>query len=170
MRLASIGAPSLIALLVALAVTPLAGQGGAARAVPATPWGDPDLQGVWEYWTFTPLEKPSELAGKDELTDEEAALIAQRLSDEAVGRDDTQPAEGQTGGYNQSFWTERSRATALTQPSLLVDLNRGRRLEVEWFSGEILRLGRLHGVATPIHQAIWAALRPFAAGLGTPGS
>ena len=126
MRLASIGAPSLIALLVALAVTPLAGQGGAARVVPATPWGDPDLQGVWEYWTFTPLEKPSELAGKDELTDEEAALIAQRLSDEAVGRDDTQPAEGQTGGYNQSFWTERSRATALTQPSLLVDPPDGR--------------------------------------------
>ena len=56
------------------------------------------------------------------------------------------------------------------EPSLLVDLNRGRRLEGEWFSGEILRLGRLHGVATPIHQAIWAALRPFAAGLGTPGS
>ena len=126
MRLASIGSPGLAAVLLALAVSPLAGQGGAAGAVPATPWGDPDLQGVWEYWTFTPLEKPAELAGKDVLTDEEAALIAQRLSDEAVGRDDTRPAEGQTGGYNQSFWTERSRATALTQPSLLVDPPDGR--------------------------------------------
>ena len=89
--------------------------------VETTPWGDPDLQGVWEYWTFTPLERPAELAGKDVLTEEEAATIAQQLSDEAVGRDDTRPAEGQTGGYNQSFWTERSRATALTQPSLIVD-------------------------------------------------
>ena len=60
------------------------------------------------------------------LTAEEAAEIGQRLSDEAVGRDDTRPAAGQTGGYNQSFWTERSRPTALTQPSLLVDPPDGR--------------------------------------------
>ena len=35
-----------------------------------TPWGDPDLQGVWDYWTFTPLERPEEFSGKDILTDE----------------------------------------------------------------------------------------------------
>ena len=30
------------------------GQEGARRdTTPRTPWGDPDLQGVWEYWTFT---------------------------------------------------------------------------------------------------------------------
>ena len=51
-------------------------------------------------------------------------------------------------------------------PSLLVDLNHGRRMEVEWFSGGILRLGRLHGIATPIHQTIWAALKPYAEGTG----
>jgi hypothetical protein len=112
-----------VVLVVACLVMPaLAGGQGSA----ITAWGDPDLQGVWEYWTFTPLERPRELAGKDALTDEEAALIAQRLSDEAVGRDDTRPAAGQTGGYNQSFWTERSRATALTQPSLLIDPPDGR--------------------------------------------
>ena len=112
-----------VVLVVACLVMPaLAGGQGSA----ITAWGDPDLQGVWECWTFTPLERPRELAGKDALTDEEAALIAQRLSDEAVGRDDTRPAAGQTGGYNQSFWTERSRATALTQPSLLIDPPDGR--------------------------------------------
>ena len=126
MNNASIGALALAVMLAALAVAPLAGQGGSAEATPRTPWGDPDIQGVWEYWTFTPLEKPAELAGRDELSAEEAALIAQRLSDEAVGRDDTRPAEGETGGYNQSFWTERSRAEALTQPSLLVDPPDGR--------------------------------------------
>ena len=108
------------------------GTGRRLRRGAATPWGDPDLQGVWEYWTFTPLEKPAELAGREVLTEEEAAVIAQRLSAEAVGRDDTRPPEGETGGYNQSFWTERSRAEALTQPSLLVDppdggSRRGRR-------------------------------------------
>ena len=109
---------------VLLALVPLAGQTQTATpkwTAPLTPWGDPDLQGVWEYWTFTPLERPSALAGKDVLTDEEAALIAQQLSQEALGRADTPPPDGQTGGYNQSFWTERSRATALNQPSLILD-------------------------------------------------
>ena len=26
---------------------------------PRTPWGDPDLQGIWDYRTLTPLERPS---------------------------------------------------------------------------------------------------------------
>ena len=47
----------------------------AAGQAPTTPWGDPDLQGVWDYWTFTPLERADEFAGRDALTDEEAALI-----------------------------------------------------------------------------------------------
>lgn len=50
--------------------------------------------------------------------------------------------------------------------SLLIDLNHGRRLEAEWFSGEVLRLGRAHGIPTPVHQTIWAALRPYAEGTG----
>ena len=113
-----------VAVVLAAGVPPAAA--GQEWAAPSTPWGDPDLQGVWEYWTFTPLERPPELAGRDVLTAEEAAAIGQRLSDEAVGRDDTRPAAGQTGGYNQSFWTERSRPTALTQPSLLIDPPDGR--------------------------------------------
>ena len=121
MRQRMVGSIAAAAVLAAGTWTAAAGQ-----EAPATPWGDPDLQGVWEYWTFTPLERPAELAGRDVLTAEEAAAIGQRLSDEAVGRDDTRPAAGQTGGYNQSFWTERSRPTALTQPSLLIDPPDGR--------------------------------------------
>ena len=125
----SVGVLAAIVLVASLGAAQAAGQDGGATnggSAPSTPWGDPDLQGVWEYWTFTPLEKPSALAGKEVLTDEEAATIAQQLSNEAVGRDDTRPVEGQTGGYNQSFWTERTRATALNQPSLIVDPPDGR--------------------------------------------
>jgi len=42
-------------------------------APPKTPWGDPDLQGVWNDATSTPLQRPNELSGKDILSDEEAA-------------------------------------------------------------------------------------------------
>jgi hypothetical protein len=52
-----------------------------AGAVPHTPWGAPDLQGVWDFRTITPLERPSELAGKDVLTDEEAAEQEQRTAE-----------------------------------------------------------------------------------------
>ena len=37
-----------------------------------TPWGDPDLQGIWSNQTPTPLERPDVLAGKATLSEEEA--------------------------------------------------------------------------------------------------
>ena len=38
--------------------------------LPRTPWGDPDLQGIWGLgYVFTPLERPEELAGKEVLTE-----------------------------------------------------------------------------------------------------
>ena len=89
-------------------------------AVPRTPWGDPDLQGIWDYWTFTPLERPAEFADRDVLTAEEAAVVARQSNAEALARD-APPPPGQVGGYSQAVWTDRARATALTQPSLLVD-------------------------------------------------
>jgi hypothetical protein len=42
-----------------------------AGGVPRTAWGDPDIQGVWDYWTFTPLERPKEFASKATLSDAE---------------------------------------------------------------------------------------------------
>ena len=107
-----------------LSPTPAAGQTGAEG--PRTPWGDPDLQGVWDYWTFTPLERPEEFEGRGELTDEEAAVVAQRGNAEALARDDDGPPPGEVGGYSQEVWTDRARATALTQSSLLVDPPDGR--------------------------------------------
>jgi hypothetical protein len=38
-----------------------------------TPWGDPDIQGVWSNQSPTPLERPDALAAKKTLTAEEAA-------------------------------------------------------------------------------------------------
>ncbi len=48
--------------------------------------------------------------------------------------------------------------------SLLLDLEAGRRLEHEWISGEIVRLGRELGAPTPFHEIAYAALKPFAEG------
>jgi 2-dehydropantoate 2-reductase len=50
--------------------------------------------------------------------------------------------------------------------SMLDDLERGRRLELPWLSGAIVRLGEQAGVATPTHRFIAAALAPHAGGRG----
>jgi 2-dehydropantoate 2-reductase len=50
---------------------------------------------------------------------------------------------------------------AEAKSSMLEDLERGKRLELPWLSGAIVRLGREAGVPTPIHQFIAAVLKPF---------
>ena len=55
-----------------------------AWSVPRTPDGRPDLQGYWTTQTFTPLERPDHLAGKEYFTEEEAAALQRQLTAEGV--------------------------------------------------------------------------------------
>ena len=48
--------------------------------------------------------------------------------------------------------------------SMRQDLDAGRRLELEAISGTIVRLGRKHKLATPVHDVAYACLKPFANG------
>jgi 2-dehydropantoate 2-reductase len=52
--------------------------------------------------------------------------------------------------------------------SMLDDLNRGKPLEIEALSGDVVRLGAAHGVPTPIHAVFASALQPFAGGTPEP--
>ncbi len=93
-----------------------------------TPWGVPDLQGIWDYWTFTPLERPAVFADRadPELSDEEAAQFAQSAKEAALAADRDGPGAGDPGAYGQELWTDRARATALNQLSLIVDPEDGK--------------------------------------------
>jgi 2-dehydropantoate 2-reductase len=51
-----------------------------------------------------------------------------------------------------------------TKASMLVDLEHGRRLELPWLSGAVVRIGREVGVPTPTHGFITAVLNPFVQG------
>ena len=55
--------------------TPRAATATKKFTPPRTPWGDPDLMGVWDYKTITPLERPQNMAGRALLTDEEVARL-----------------------------------------------------------------------------------------------
>ena len=44
------------------------------------------------------------------------------------------------------------------------DLLRGNRLELPWFAGKVVELGRRHGIATPVNSFVYAALKLHANG------
>ena len=92
-----------------LAVGPVA-----AQDLPRTPWGHPDLQGIWSNTTTTPLQRPEDLEGRASLTAEERA----EFDAERQRNADQPPPPGQTGAYN-SFWFERGFRGE--QASLVVD-------------------------------------------------
>ena len=106
---------SLAALCTVIAVAALAPVSASGQG--RTPWGDPDLQGVWTNTTTTPLQRPDDLEGKQALTAEEYAA-RDRERAERISLDRA-PREGDTGVYND-FWLERGRLLN-KQTSLLVD-------------------------------------------------
>jgi 2-dehydropantoate 2-reductase len=55
-----------------------------------------------------------------------------------------------------------------TRSSLLIDLQQGKPIEVEALVGAVVRRGERHGVSTPIIAALYAVLRPHAAGSAGP--
>lgn len=94
------------------------GDTSTARSTLTTSWGHPDLQGVWDFSSNTPMERPAELADRAELTDEEVAERLQRVADQRQQQDTSAAREGDTGTYNR-FWTDSPRVS--NQASLVVD-------------------------------------------------
>jgi hypothetical protein len=93
-----------------------------------TPWGEPDLQGVWNDATSTPLQRPSSRAGKDVLSDEEADAFQQELAfDLTRDRRDGGPEVDVNRAYNDHWMdARRLKITADRRTSLIVDPPDGR--------------------------------------------
>ena len=87
---------------------------------PQTPWGHPDLQGVWDQTTGTPLERAADASDREFLSAEEAAERERRR----FAAFDAPPRAGSPGNYG-SQWRDGSR-NALTRTSLIVDPPDGR--------------------------------------------
>jgi hypothetical protein len=88
-----------------------------------TPDGQPDLQGIWTNATLTPFERPAALAGKATLTEQEAAAIENRASENRV---DGPPRPGDTGSYNQAFFDSGTTWLSTRQSSLVVEPSNGK--------------------------------------------
>lgn len=136
---ASPGTCAAVIAIVSLTPVPAAGQAGSGGGVqaaadtwtlPRTPWGEPDLQGIWDYRTITPLQRPEELAGKTVLTDEEAAEFQaqtneRRHKDRRVS-DGLSPERDVANAYNHFWWDYGDTLTEDKRTSLVVDPPDGR--------------------------------------------
>ena len=115
----------------AIAVAAASAQTAAPWTAPRTPWGHPDLQGIWNAATLTPLERPETVAGKLSLTKEEADAIEHteraRVAQRAQPSDPNRAAPvagGAVGGYN-NFWIDRGTSAFVVdgqhRTSIIVD-------------------------------------------------
>jgi hypothetical protein len=93
-----------------------------------TPWGEPDLQGVWNDATSTPLQRPGGVGTKDVLGDEEAAdFQAQLANDLSRDRRDGGPDADVNRAYNEHWMdSRRLKITQDRRTSLIVDPPDGR--------------------------------------------
>ena len=98
---------------------------GAQTDVPRTPWGQPDLQGTWDFRSITPMERPDELADRAFLTEEEAAKFEQEAANWFADRWAEPPERTKVGGeVGKGFvWARDSglRTVETRRTSLVVD-------------------------------------------------
>ena len=112
-----------VAVTILLQLAPAAGQ----EAATATPWGEPDLQGIWGVEYETPLQRPARYGNQEFFTEEEqAALDGERAR--LLGlyrRRSPRGSEQDVGGaYDQTIFLSHKRTGRRT--SLIVDPPDGR--------------------------------------------
>ena len=95
-----------------------------AESTPKTPWGDPDLQGVWssDAEAGVPFERPQVLAGKEALAADELEQVLQQREEQ---RAEIAPTLGGITGAGPTHWFEDwGQSSART--SLVIDPPDGR--------------------------------------------
>ena len=124
------------ALIAGLALAPVSatGQSPDAPEPPRTPWGQPDLQGIWDFRTITPLQRPEDRGDQEFLTEEEAASPEQAAVDRALRLWEAEArrteAGGNVGGYNNFWMDQGTKPIETRRTSLIVDPQNGRLPEL----------------------------------------
>jgi hypothetical protein len=89
--------------------------------------GKPDLTGVWNNASLTPLERPASLGDKQFFTEQEAAqFAAARLKDVNRDRRDGSNQADLDRAYNEAFFDRGTRVSRTMRTSLIVDPPNGK--------------------------------------------
>jgi hypothetical protein len=102
---------------------------------PRTEWDQPDLQGVWNFNSSTPMQRPERFGTQEFLTPEEVEqdqaqqeerrIAADAAEAELVLNPQAPPVGESTGGYN-NFWYETASIGENVRTSLIVYPPNGR--------------------------------------------
>ena len=98
----------------------LVAQNAPTWTAPRTSWGAPDLQGIWDYRTATPLERPAEFKGQEFLTDEEVAAYEHRAATRSDGRPPDDPRTAPS--VHAPEWLDYGKTVVGTRRTSLVTL------------------------------------------------
>src|SRR5215470_1318627 len=101
-----------------------------AQTTSRTPWGEPDLQGIWSNPYVTPLERPKQFGTREFLTKEEIAAEEKRLVEQSKGpgrdsREATGTEKDVARAYNEHWFGDPSLVRG-RRTSLIVDPPDGR--------------------------------------------
>jgi hypothetical protein len=126
---------ALIYSLLSLASGTLLAQASGDYEVPRTQWGQPDLQGVWNFSSNIPMQRPERFGTQEFLTREEineaiarqeaAAAAADAAAAQRVVDPDAPPVTNNPGGYND-FWVESAGIGDVVRTSHIVYPENGR--------------------------------------------
>ena len=91
------------------------------------PPSTPDIQGIWNFATITPLERPADLAGKEFFTEQEAAQHEKEvLARMNMDRRDGGAQADLERAYNDFWWDRGTKVVKTLRTSLIVDPRNGR--------------------------------------------
>ena len=92
---------------------------------PQTPWGTPDLQGIWTTATLTPLERPDNLLEQERLSESERNDLEAQAAARFEASDGAPPA-GSVGGYNREWLDPGMKALEDGRSAMITDPPNGR--------------------------------------------
>ncbi|NKB34312.1 MAG: hypothetical protein GKR91_14570 [Pseudomonadales bacterium] len=151
---------SLVSLVVAATLSlPLMAQD---YDVPRTEWGQPDLQGVWNWSSNVPMQRPTRYGERQFLTPEEVEEAARRRAAADANSDAALPIEGVDGSYND-FWIENAGIGENVRTSHIVYPTDGRLPDLQ--EGVTNQQGVYGGITTGDTRPV----RIAAGGIGADG-
>lgn len=124
----TLGSAVLATLWTVASQRPLSAQSSASPAAPLqkTPWGDPDLEGIWTVETLVPVERPAGVTAPFYTEEEIAKLDAQRSNKSVFGnhvREKRGSEADVAGAYNDVFTSQRKTGR---RTSMVIDPPDGR--------------------------------------------
>jgi hypothetical protein len=130
--------------------------------VPRTEWGQPDLQGVWNFSSNVPMQRPAQYGTRQYLSVEEIEEIEARRAAADANSDGALAIEGVDESYND-FWIENAGIGELVRTSHIVYPENGQLPDL--VEGAIARQGMYGGATTGEARPV----RIAAGGIGTDG-